>query len=469
MAQNQFPFFIKIKGIDEVSGMLTKVQRQVSTIGKSFQRLGQDLTLQVSAPIAALGAFAVKNYLAQEDAITQVRTRLKEVGEQVGITEKQFSDVATNLQFKTLFGDEEVLRDVTTQLLTFTNITGKNLLDTQQAVLDVATVTKKALIPTSIQLGKALNDPVKNLKALSKAGIQFSDEQTSVIKSLATTGRLAEAQAMILAELKRQYGGAAEAAAEVNPYKKLQNAFGDLLEPFGKIINEMLKPFVGLLQEAIGFVEGLSDSVKTKIVVFAGLIAIIGPLLLILGTLMVYMGEASLIALQVAAAAAVIITFWEPIEAFFKNFFSGFMEALGGTSMEFSALGKQIQFLGRIAKTIFAGMGIDINSTIKFAEVLGKTIGFIIGLVVKLAGLLTGVLAFIPKLQTIQSGETSLNRSRAAVPIGLGDMSFSNISTKSIPGQVEVTFSNLPAGATVQKNNSGALKAVNVGYALPGV
>jgi hypothetical protein len=90
-------------------------------------------------------------------------------------------------------------------------------------------------------------------------------------------------------------------------------------------------------------------------------------------------------------------------------------------------------------------------------------------LVVKLAGLLTGVLAFIPKLQTIQSGETSLNRSRAAVPIGLGDMSFSNISTKSIPGQVEVTFSNLPAGATVQKNNSGALKAVNVGYALPGV
>jgi hypothetical protein len=160
MAQNQFPFFIKIKGIDEVSGMLTKVQRQVRTIGKSFQKLGQDLTLQVSAPIAALGAFAVKNYLAQEDAITQVRTRLKEVGEQVGITEKQFADVATNLQFKTLFGDEEVLRDVTTQLLTFTNITGKNLLDTQQAVLDVATVTKKALIPTSIQLGKALNDPV---------------------------------------------------------------------------------------------------------------------------------------------------------------------------------------------------------------------------------------------------------------------------------------------------------------------
>jgi hypothetical protein len=469
MAQNQFPFFIKIKGIDEVSGMLTKVQRQVSTIGKSFQRLGQDLTLQVSAPIAALGAFAVKNYLAQEDAITQVRTRLKEVGDQVGITEKQFADVATNLQFKTLFGDEEVLRDVTTQLLTFTNITGKNLLDTQQAVLDVATVTKKALIPTSIQLGKALNDPVKNLKALSKAGIQFSDEQTSVIKTLATTGRLAEAQAMILAELKRQYGGAAEAAAEVNPYKKLQNAFGDLLEPFGKIINEMLKPFVGLLQQAISFVEGLSDSVKTKIVVFAGLIAVLGPILYLIGTLMTTFASLNPYVLAFAAGAALIVTYWEPIEAFFSGVFEGIKEGLRGTSFEFSSLAKFFRIIGDISKKVFTAMGLDIADTITFANALGKTIGFIIGLVIKLAGLLTGVLAFIPKLQTIQSGETSLNRSRAAVPIGLGDMSFSNIATKSIPGQVEVTFSNLPAGATVQKNNSGALKAVNVGYALPGV
>lgn len=469
MAQNQFPFFIKIKGIDEVSGMLTKVQRQVSTIGKSFQKLGQDLTLQVSAPIAALGAFAVKNYLAQEDAITQVRTRLKEVGDQVGITEKQFSDVATNLQFKTLFGDEQILRDVTTQFLTFGNITGENFLKAQEAVLDLSTVLKTDLKAQAIQLAKALDNPVKGLTALRKSGIQFSASEEKLIKSMAETGRIAEAQTLILQALDHYYGGAAEAAAEVNPYLKLQNAFGDLLEPFGQIINEMLKPFLGLLKQSIEFVNGLSNSVKTKIVVFAGLIAVLGPILYLIGTLMTTFASLNPYVLAFAAGAALIVTYWEPIEAFFSGVFEGIKEGLKGTSFEFSSLAKFFRIIGDISKKVFTAMGLDIADTITFANALGKTIGFIIGLVVKLAGLLTGVLAFIPKLQTIQSGETSLNRSRAAVPIGLGDMSFSNISTKSIPGQVEVTFSNLPAGATVQKNNSGALKAVNVGYALPGV
>ncbi|MFZ9921993.1 MAG: phage tail length tape measure family protein [Candidatus Nanopelagicaceae bacterium] len=469
MAQNQFPFFIKIKGIDEVSGMLTKVQRQVRTIGKSFQKLGQDLTLQVSAPIAALGAFAVKNYLAQEDAITQVRTRLKEVGDQVGITEKQFADVATNLQFKTLFGDEQILRDVTTQFLTFGNITGENFLKAQEAVLDLSTVLKTDLKAQAIQLAKALDNPVKGLTALRKSGIQFSASEEKLIKSMAETGRIAEAQTLILQALDHYYGGAAEAAAEVNPYLKLQNAFGDLLEPFGQIINEMLKPFLGLLKQSIEFVNGLSDSVKTKIVVFAGLIAVLGPILYLIGTLMTTFASLNPYVLAFAAGAALIVTYWEPIEAFFSGVFEGIKEGLRGTSFEFSSLAKFFNIIGDISKKVFTAMGLDIADTITFANALGKTIGFIIGLVVKLAGLLTGVLAFIPKLQTIQSGETSLNRSRAAVPIGLGDMSFSNISTKSIPGQVEVTFSNLPAGATVQKNNSGALKAVNVGYALPGV
>jgi hypothetical protein len=469
MAQNQFPFFIKIKGIDEVSGMLTKVQRQVSTIGKSFQRLGQDLTLQVSAPIAALGAFAVKNYLAQEDAITQVRTRLKEVGEQVGITEKQFSDVATNLQFKTLFGDEQILRDVTTQFLTFGNITGENFLKAQEAVLDLSTVLKTDLKAQAIQLAKALDNPVKGLTALRKSGIQFSASEEKLIKSMAETGRIAEAQTLILQALDHYYGGAAEAAAEVNPYLKLQNAFGDLLEPFGQIINEMLKPFLGLLKQSIEFVNGLSDSVKTKIVVFAGLIAVLGPILYLIGTLMTTFASLNPYVLAFAAGAALIVTYWEPIEAFFSGVFEGIKEGLKGTSFEFSALAKLFNIIGDISKKVFSAMGLDISDTITFANALGKTLGFIIGLVIKLFGLLNGTLAFIPKLQTIQSGETSLNRSRAAVPIGLGDMSFSNISTKSIPGQVEVTFSNLPAGATVQKNNSGALKAVNVGYALPGV
>ena len=85
--------------------------------------------------------------------------------------------MATNLQNKTLFGDEVILKDATAQLLTFTNITGENFGRTQEAALDLATRLDGDLKSASIQLGKALNDPVANLSALSRSGIQFSEDQ----------------------------------------------------------------------------------------------------------------------------------------------------------------------------------------------------------------------------------------------------------------------------------------------------
>jgi hypothetical protein len=149
-----------------------------------------------------------------------------------------------------LFGDEEILNKVTAQLLTFTNIAGPQFDRTQQAALDLATVLDGDLQSASIQLGKALNDPAKNLSALSRSGIQFSKEQIATIKSLQETNQLAEAQNIILAELERQYGGQAKAAAEVDGgITQLSNAFGDFKEQVGKQLLEALKPTIKALKE----------------------------------------------------------------------------------------------------------------------------------------------------------------------------------------------------------------------------
>ena len=107
----------------------------------------------------------------------------------------------------------------------------------------------------SIQLGKALNDPVANLSALSKSGIQFSTSQKEVIKDLAESGRLAEAQTIILDELNIQYGGSAEAAALADGgFKQLSNAVGDLKERFGELIVKGISPVVMSLKS---FVENI--------------------------------------------------------------------------------------------------------------------------------------------------------------------------------------------------------------------
>ena len=278
---------------------LGKSMHKIKAFGKNTKRLGKDLSMSLTAPIAALGFTAVKAFQQQAKAIAQVEAGLKSTGASVGYTSQQLQQMASDLQSKTLFGDEQILQDATAQLLTFTNISGEQFKRTQQAALDLATRLDGDLKGASIQLGKALNDPVANLSALSRSGIQFSDEQKEVIKSMAETGRLAEAQTLILDELNKQYGGSAEAAAAADGgFTQLANAFGDLQEQFGKIMVEVLKPVIDYLRDLIERFQEMSPEMKKSIVTFTLVAAAIGPLILVIGQLV-----QSMYAIKLAATA----------------------------------------------------------------------------------------------------------------------------------------------------------------------
>ncbi len=278
---------------------LGKSMHKIKAFGKNTKRLGKDLSMSLTAPIAALGFTAVKAFQQQAKAIAQVEAGLKSTGASVGFTSQQLQQMASDLQSKTLFGDEQILQDATAQLLTFTNISGEQFKRTQQAALDLATRLDGDLKGASIQLGKALNDPVANLSALSRSGIQFSDEQKEVIKSMAETGRLAEAQTLILDELNKQYGGSAEAAAAADGgFTQLANAFGDLQEQFGKIMVEVLKPVIDYLRDLIERFQEMSPEMKKSIVTFTLVAAAIGPLILVIGQLV-----QSMYAIKLAATA----------------------------------------------------------------------------------------------------------------------------------------------------------------------
>jgi len=255
--------------------------------GKSFERTGKNLTRNLTLPIVAMGAASVKAFDTQQKAIAQVEAGLISTGQAAGFTSKELQKMASDLQAKTLFGDEVILKDATAQLLTFTNISGEQFARTQKAALNLATRLDGDLKSASIQLGKALNDPIANLSALSRSGIQFSKDQKEVIKSLAETGRLAEAQTIILDELEKQYGGAAEAArlAGLGPFQALQMVLSDLSEEFGALIMENLEPFRAKVEQITKFLQNLTDQQRRTLVSFAGYAAVIGPALFIIGKL----------------------------------------------------------------------------------------------------------------------------------------------------------------------------------------
>lgn len=214
-------------GFDGLKGMLGK-------------GLAIGVAVQGARELFEIGKRAITAFTQQAQAVEKVNQAIKSTAGAAGFSLSQLRKEASELQKRTLFGDEDVLNNATAQLLTFTNIAGDNFLRTQRVALDLSTVLDGDLKSASIQLGKALNDPVANLSALSRSGIQFSAAQKAVIKDLAESNRLAEAQAVILDELERQYGGQAEAAARVGGgWQQLGNVLGDTMEELGGFITAL--------------------------------------------------------------------------------------------------------------------------------------------------------------------------------------------------------------------------------------
>ena len=279
-------FGADLRGFDKA---MKKAQKNIKKFGNNLKKTGKNLTQNLTLPLVALGVAGVRAFDKQQKAIAQVEAGLKSTGNQVGITSEELQKMASDLQKTTLFGDEEILQGATAQLLTFTNIAGEQFARTQEVALDLATRLDGDLKSASIMLGKALNDPVANLSALSRAGIQFSTEQKAVVKSLVETNRLADAQTIILNELEKQYGGSAAAAAQagLGPIQQLGNALSDMSEDIGAILLPMIQDLAQWVKNIAEKFAGLDDSTKTIVVTIGLLVAALGPALMLFGSITV--------------------------------------------------------------------------------------------------------------------------------------------------------------------------------------
>ena len=273
-----------IKGLE---GSLKKAESSLNKFAKNATAIGGTLSKALTVPLTGFATASVFAFDKQAKAVAQVEQAILSTGGAAGKTSKELQKMASSLQENSLFGDEEILQKVTAQLLTFTNISGNAFDRTQQAALDLATRLGGDLQSASIQLGKALNDPVANLSALSRAGIQFSEEQKELIDALVETGRLAEAQTVILDELEKQYGGSAKAAAAAGAggITQLKNSFGDLMEQIGEVIVEAILPFVDRLKEIVKQLQATDKETLKFYVTIGALSAAIGPALIALGAM----------------------------------------------------------------------------------------------------------------------------------------------------------------------------------------
>lgn len=255
------------KGLSEVQNMAQQTKVFGDKMGAALESsvdASKKFALGVAAAgtaAVAFGVVSVKAFADSQDKIAQTNAVLKSTGGIAGVTADQVTKLATALEKTTKFSDEDV-RSVENLLLTFTSI-GKDIFpQATKTVLDMATALGEDTKSASIQLGKALQDPVLGVTALRRVGVNFNDSQKEVIKNLVDTGQSAKAQQLIMAELTREFGGSAEAAGGTfaGGLAKLKNQLNNVQEALGQLIVKYVEPFLQKIMDwfnSIGGVDGV--------------------------------------------------------------------------------------------------------------------------------------------------------------------------------------------------------------------
>lgn len=161
---------------------------------------------------------------ATDDTVKRMAAYADEVNRATGIDDEQVKAVQRKLLvFKTLRGTADELGS------TFDRATS--------AAIDLAAGGFGDMEKNAIKLGRVLQDPTKNLNALSRAGITFTDQEKRKIRQLQESGKLLEAQDLVLQSVEDRVKGLAEESA--TPFEKLAGQFAQIGDSIGE---QMLKP-----------------------------------------------------------------------------------------------------------------------------------------------------------------------------------------------------------------------------------
>jgi hypothetical protein len=280
---------------DEMSkvaaGAFDSVEKQGESLSNRFNMVGVAATAMGGAIVGGL-TMAVASAAESEQAMAQLDAVLKSTGGAAGMTRDELTNLAESLQKVTTYDDEAII-GAESLMLTFTKI-GKEVFPQAIAtVLDMSTALGQDLQSSTIQLGKALNDPIKGITALSRVGVSFTETQKETIKTMVETGNVLGAQKIILEELSVEFGGSATAAANTlnGALDQLGDSFGNLMEAIGAALlggeaeGGGLKGFVQDVRDAVDSVTDWIEANPQLASTLTWVTAALGGLLLIAGPL----------------------------------------------------------------------------------------------------------------------------------------------------------------------------------------
>ena len=278
MADRTFEFLLVAKdeasrALGNVADASTKASTKAVALGTMLGGIGKDL---ISGGIQAAGSIISDAFAGAEDAAKSAALLNNEISNLGPAAQEAFSgaaDFAGELG-NNIGQDDDDIKKVQAKLASFPDAfrQGSDGADAMKrataAAFDLQALGIGDAESNILGIGKALNDPIKGMTALSKSGVSFTAVQKEQIKNAMAHGDLAKAQKILLEGIESNAKGAAEAT--VTNTQKLQVAFGNLTEGVAGALMPAIQQVAGFVLDklpAIGeffsqisyYVEGFVD------------------------------------------------------------------------------------------------------------------------------------------------------------------------------------------------------------------
>ena len=257
----------KISGpAKRAEGAVGGLDRKMSTLSASGQKLGAGLgrafstiaKIGVGAAAAGVGLLVVNikkgvdSLNELQNVTTATNTVIDSTKGIAGQTSESVRALAEEYESLNATMDDKVIQSGANLLLTFTNIRDKAFEPAIEAALNMNEAMgggPEGLQTTIIQVGKALNDPIKGIGALRRVGVQLTKQQEEQVKTLVEQNDLYGAQQVILGELTTQFGGRFAAAGQTAEGRMAR--LGDTIEDLQQRLAGPLLPAIDRVREKL--------------------------------------------------------------------------------------------------------------------------------------------------------------------------------------------------------------------------
>jgi hypothetical protein len=233
-----------------------EAERKFGGLGSSVAKVGK--AVAIGAVAVGAGAVVIGRSLIQAgERASTANARIGQINDSMGLFGKQ-TDQVTGRVVK--YGEAlarqtgvetNSIKATQAKLLTFKDLAatadqlGGNFDRATTAAVDLAAAGFGTAETNAAQLGKALQDPIKGLTALSRSGVTFTDVEKERIATLVESGKAGEAQALVLSAIETQVGGTAAATSNASDkmkvgYEQLKEQLGQKLLPVFNQVGEFV-------------------------------------------------------------------------------------------------------------------------------------------------------------------------------------------------------------------------------------